>query len=64
LVASLIQIRDGAAQRKYLSSVSVTPSADLVIALSVKIRELCSGKDPALAEVLADTTPVSTSLKS
>ena len=54
-VESLVQLRDAARQRAFISDAKLVPTAALVEALAVKVRELCSGKDPALAEILAET---------
>jgi len=53
-LASLAQIRDAALQQVYISNSGVAPSLELIETLSTKIRDLCP-KDPALAEVFADT---------
>jgi len=53
-LASLTQIRDAALQRAYISDSGVSPSLELIEFLSLRIRDLCP-KDPALAEIFAET---------
>ena len=53
-LAGLVQIRDAAEQRVYISNAKVAPTADLVEALSLKIRDT-AWKDPALAEALTES---------
>jgi len=53
-LASLAQIRDAALQQAYISDSGVAPSLELIEILSLRVRDLCP-KDPALAEILAET---------
>jgi CHAT domain-containing protein/predicted negative regulator of RcsB-dependent stress response len=54
-LAGLVQIRDAAQQRAYISNADVAPSLALVEALSLKIRDT-AWKDPALAEALTESS--------
>ena len=53
-LSGLVQIRDAAQQRVYISNAKVAPTADLVEALSLEIRDT-AWKDPALAEALTES---------
>jgi CHAT domain-containing protein/tetratricopeptide (TPR) repeat protein len=53
-LAPLVQIRDAALQQAYISESGVAPSLELIEFLALRIRDLCP-KDPALAEILAET---------
>ena len=54
LLAALVQIRDAAQQRAFISSACVAPTVELIELLAERIREL-AWKEPALAETLAET---------
>jgi CHAT domain-containing protein/tetratricopeptide (TPR) repeat protein len=53
-LAGLVQIRDSAQQRAYISDSEVAPTAELVEALSLRIRDT-AWKDPVLAEALTES---------
>ncbi len=53
-LAGLVQIRDAAHQRAYISNAESAPTPALVEALSLKIRDI-AWKDPALAEALTES---------
>ena len=53
-LASLVQIRDAARQRAFISNTRGSSSQALVESISTKIRELLP-RDPELAQTLADT---------
>ena len=53
-LARLVQIRDAAQQRAFISNAASLPSQAFVESLSTKIRELLP-RDPELAQVLAET---------
>ncbi|PYS16274.1 MAG: hypothetical protein DMG15_02740 [Acidobacteria bacterium] len=53
-LAGLVQIRDTAQQRAFISNASGLPSQALVESISTKIRELLP-RDPELAQILAET---------
>ena len=53
-LARLVQIRDAAQQRAFISNVPSLPSQAFVESISTKIRELLL-RDPELAQVLAET---------
>lgn len=53
-LARLVQIRDAAQQRAFISNAPSLPSQAFVESLSTKIRELLP-RDPELAQVLAET---------
>ena len=53
-LASLVEIRDAARQRVFISNAPGLPSQILVESISTKIRELLP-RDPDLAQILADT---------
>ena len=53
-LAGLVQIRDAAQQRAFISNTTGLPSQALVESISTKIRELLP-RDPDLAQVLAET---------
>ena len=49
-LAGLVQIRDAAQQRVYISNAKVAPTAALVEALSLKIRDT-AWKDPQVCRI-------------
>ena len=53
-LAGLVQIRDAALQRAFISNTTGLPSQALVESVSTKIRELLP-RDPDLAQILAET---------
>ena len=53
-LAGLVQIRDAAQQRAFISNATGLPSQALVESISTKIRELLP-RDPDLAQILAET---------
>jgi CHAT domain-containing protein/predicted negative regulator of RcsB-dependent stress response len=53
-LSGLVQIRDAAQQRAYIADAKAAPTAELVEALSLKIRDT-AWKDPALAEALTES---------
>ena len=53
-LARLVQIRDAAQQRAFISNATSLPSQAFVESISTKIRELLP-RDPELAQVLAET---------
>ncbi len=53
-LARLVQIRDAAQQRAFISNAASLPSQAFVESISTKIRELLP-RDPELAQVLAET---------
>lgn len=53
-LSRLVQIRDAAQQRTFISSSGIVPTRPIVEALSERIREI-GWKDPSLAEALAET---------
>ena len=53
-LAGLVQIRDAAQQRAFISNAASLPSQAFVESISTKIRELLP-RDPELAQVLAET---------
>ena len=53
-LAGLVQIRDAAQQRAFISKAPTPPTQALIESISTKIRELLP-KDPDLAKTLAET---------
>jgi CHAT domain-containing protein len=60
-LAALLQIRDAAQQRAFISDTVGAPNQKLIEAISSKIRELLP-RDPDLAEILAETNSYVASL--
>lgn len=55
-LASLVQMRDAAQQRAFISNNPATLTLDFVELLAGRIREMCNvARDPAFAAILADT---------